>query len=181
MPSAQTRTAVEADDSPHTQRIAVEPDESPHTQARWTICINGCHGRPDSSLYENVDGVMPIDGSYSINYVGYGTSFTRSFFHGSMSDLRLYERALDIASIRAIFLGDACCSLSLSAGTYIDQSKPCTGKAAYNTEFCRTCKADCGPLHFIDNEANVCNGQRSSDFTLCKPCAPCAQDQYLNR
>ncbi len=88
-------------------------------------------------LYENIDGVMPIDGSYSINYIGYGTSFARSFFHGSISDLRLYERQTDLASLLAIFSGNSCCSPLLSAGAYINSSRPCTGKENYNTEFCR--------------------------------------------
>ncbi len=131
--------------------------------------------------YEDVDGVMPIDGSYSINYVGYGTSFAGSFFHGSMSDLRLYERALDLPSMRAIFSGGRCCSLFFSGGTYVDGSKRCTGSTTYNTEICRTCKTDCGPLHFIDNEDQVCNGVRTADFTLCKACGVCAQDQYISK
>jgi hypothetical protein len=127
-----------------------------------------------------MDGVMPIDGSYSINYVGYGTSFG-SFFHGSMSNLRLYESALDLQSIRAIFSGNRCCSLYFSGGTYIDNSKPCTGQTAYDTEFCRTCKTDCGPLNYIENEDNVCTGKRTSDQTLCKACSKCSSDQYMNR
>ncbi len=149
-------------------------------QAKWTVCINGGYGG-SNFLYENIDGIMPMDGSYSINYVGYGTSFTRSFFHGSISDLRLYERPLSLASLQAIFTGHACCNPIISAGSYIDSSRQCTGMDIYNTEFCRSCKADCGAQHYIDNEVLVCNGMRNADYTLCRPCLPCGQDQYLNR
>jgi len=104
-------------------------------KAKWSIYINGGQGDPFWA-YENLDGVMPIEGSYSMNYVGYGTSFAGSFFSGSISDLRLYERPLDLASVRAIFSGDACCSV-LSAGTYVDTSDTCDSSSTYNSEFCR--------------------------------------------
>lgn len=146
---------------------------------RWDVYINGGQGDPYWK-YENVQGVMPVEGSYSINYVGYGTLFTGSFFSGSIVDLRLYERPLDMMSMRAIFSGDACCT-TFSAGSYIDPSIRCKAGMRFNSEFCRSCKQDCGPLRYIENEDNACNGKRTSDFTLCRPCAPCAQDQYMNR
>lgn len=148
--------------------------------ARWSIYINGGQGDPFWS-YENVDGmVMPVEGSYSISYVGYGTLFSGAFFSGSIADLRLYERPLDMMSIRAIFSGDSCCT-AFAAGSYMDPSIRCKSGMRLNSEFCRACKQDCGPLRFIDNEDNACSGKRTADFTLCKPCAPCAQDQYMNR
>jgi hypothetical protein len=147
--------------------------------ARWSIYING--GQGDSYwAYENLPGVMPVEGSYSVNYVGYGTSFAGSFFSGSVADMRMYERPLSLASVRAIFSGDSCCSV-FSAGAYIDSSEQCDSLGTYNSEFCRACKQDCSPFHFIDNEDNACSGERTRDFTLCQPCTPCAQDQYMNK
>ena len=143
--------------------------------ASWTVYVNG-----NQSIYYSSDGLMPIVGSYSTNFLGYGTSYTRSYFHGSMSDLRMYERPLDARSVFAIYAGDQCCTL-VSSGTYVDTASMCTGKSLYNSEFCRTCKSDCGPLYFIDNEDLACNGRRTADFTLCKPCSQCSTDQYIGQ
>ena len=148
-------------------------------RARWSIYINGGQGDPFWA-YENLEGVMPVEGSYAMNYIGYGTSFSGSFFSGSISDLRLYERPLDLASVRAIFSGAACCAV-FSPGSYIDASAPCDAQGAYNSEFCRACKSDCRPFFFIENEDNACTGGRTRDFTLCQPCKPCAQDQFMNK
>ena len=148
-------------------------------RARWSIYINGGQGDPYWA-YENLEGVMPIEGSYSMNYVGYGTSFSGSFFSGSISDLRLYERPLDLGSVRAIFSGDACCSV-FSAGSFVDTSDRCDATGTYNSEFCRSCKSDCSPMHFIENEDNACSGDRTRDFTLCQPCKQCGSNQYMNK
>ncbi len=147
--------------------------------ATWDIYIDGGSGL-SSSMHVEVDGVMPLEGSYSSNFVAYGTSFFGNFFQGSISDLRLYERKLDARSVLAIFSGNSCCSV-FSAGSYIDASKQCTGSNTFNTEVCRACKSDCGPLHYIDNEDYACSGMLTADFTLCKPCLPCARNQYMSR
>jgi len=152
-------------------------------RATWTIRING------ETIYENLPGIMPIEGTYSVSYVGYGTTYASSFFHGSISDLRLFERALDIASMNAIFSGHACCK-TFVAGSYVDTSNVCSApslpdtrqhrNSLYNSEFCRACKSDCGPFHYIENEENACSGRATSDATLCQPCSPCSQGQYMN-
>lgn len=158
--------------------------------ALWDIHING--GGQDSewaSSYEGIQGVMPVEGTYSVNFIAYSTSFPNSFFHGSVSDLRLFERPLDKASMRAIFSGDACCR-TFVAGSYIDTSNLCSAplrpsmwrrNSLFNSEFCRSCKSDCGPFHYIDNEANACGGTSTFDTTICKQCMPCARDQYMNQ
>lgn len=148
-------------------------------QARWNIYINGGQGDPHWT-YENLPGIMPIEGSYSVNYIGYGTLFAGSFFSGSITDLRFFERPLDLPSIRAIFSGDICCGL-FSAGSYIDVSNTCDADSMFDSEFCRACKQDCGPMYYIDNEDLACTGTRVLDVTLCKPCLPCAKDQYMNK
>lgn len=135
-------------------------------KAAWTILINGGSNSTQAlasrggATYTMSDGLMPVEGSYSTNFLGFGTSFTRSFFHGSLSDFRLYERALSTASMQAIFQGSECCRL-VSSGTFVDTSSMCSGSGNFNTEFCRACKSDCGPFHFIDNEDNACNGRRN--------------------
>lgn len=147
-------------------------------RARWNIYINGGNGDAFWA-YENLDGIMPVEGAYSVSYLGYGTFYPGSFFSGSMLDARIYERALDLPSVRAIFSGDACCS-AFTAGSYIDSSKQCTNRSTFNSEFCRSCKSDCGPLNFIENEDNACTGMVTRDNTLCQRCAPCAQGQFIN-
>jgi hypothetical protein len=146
-------------------------------RALWDVYING--GQTAISAYEGLDGVMPIEGVYSVNYIGYGTLSPKSFFSGSIIDVRIYERPLDRSSMRAIFLGDACCT-TISSGAYIDSSKRCTAESTFNGEFCRSCKSDCGPLNFIENEDNACTGRLDRDNTICARCKPCAQGQYIN-
>lgn len=166
--------------------------------ALWDIHINGgaataADTEEDSlsspSSYEGIQGVMPVEGTYSANYIGFSASFPNSFFHGSLSDLRLFERPLDRASMLAIFSGDPCCR-TFVAGSYMDTSRRCSAplmpsmrrrNSLFNSEFCRTCKSDCGPFHFIDNENNACSGTSTFDTTICKQCAPCGTDQYMNQ
>jgi hypothetical protein len=139
--------------------------------ATWSVYING------RLLLNSVPGAMPVEGSYSVNYIAYGTMFAASFFNWAITDFRFYERPLNTSSIQAIFSGHACCS-TFAAGSYINSSKQCQAESTYNSEFCRSCKSDCGPLFFIKNEDNACNGRRTADFTLCQPCSACAKDQY---
>jgi hypothetical protein len=144
--------------------------------ARWTVYINGTA----VSSINGVDGLMPVEGSYSTSFLGYGTAYQGSFFHGSMADFRMFERPLDASSVLAIYRGDPCCTV-FTAGSYIDPSKQCTPQSTFDSEFCRSCRSDCGPMNFIENENSVCNGRRTGDFTQCTACSPCAQDQYMNR
>lgn len=157
-------------------------------RATWNIYLNGGSGSDGLGeggsgpyAYENLEGMlMPVEGAYSVNYVGYGTFFSGSFFSGSVMDLRLYERPLDLRSIRAIFSGDACCT-AFTAGSYMDPSKRCTSASTHNSEFCRSCKSDCGPLNFIENEDNACSGMLDRDNTLCARCLPCGEGQFINK
>ena len=60
-----------------TSSVAVQAMAS--YNASWTVYVNG-----NQSIYYRSDGLMPIVGSYSTNFLGYGTSYTRTYFHGSM-------------------------------------------------------------------------------------------------
>lgn len=167
-----------------TSAVAVQAMAS--YRAVWSIYLNGGVQEPPPEsgqqwVYENIeDGVMPVDGAYSVNYVGYGSALGATFFTGSFSDLRLYERPLDRASVASIFMGERCCSV-FAGGGYVDSSELCNGKSRYNTEFCRACKTDCGPFYYVDNEDFRCKGRRTGDYTLCYPCRPCDQDQYISQ
>lgn len=165
-----------------TSAVAVEAMAS--YRAVWSIYLNGGVQEAPAGqkwVYENIeDGVMPIDGAYSVNYIGYGSALSATFFTGSFSDLRLYERPLDRASIASIFMGERCCSV-FAGGGYVDSSELCNGKSRFNTEFCRACKTDCGPFYYIDNEEFRCKGRRTGDYTLCYPCRPCDEDQYISQ
>ena len=142
--------------------------------ALWSIFVDA------GSLLAVVDvpGVMPIDGNYSTNYLGFGTPVYQPFFTGGMDDLRLYERALDVGTIRSIYTGHACCH-SGAAGTYIDTSKSCTGLESFDQRLCRPCRSDCGPMHFISNFNDRCDGRGDKDVSTCLPCQGCTTDQYI--
>lgn len=146
--------------------------------ALWNIYIDA----GDSAAYTNLSGVMPIDGTYSTNFIGFGTSMQQqmSFFTGAMDDLRLYERALTLQSIRAIYRMDPCCHAA--SGGFIDMTKPCTGLEKYDPHFCQPCRTDCGPMQYISNFESRCDGSSTSqDTTTCLPCSACTLDQYIGK
>lgn len=98
---------------------------SKYYDAVWNIYVDG------SILFEGIAGVMPIDGPYTLNYIGYGTLVDmHSFFTGQMDDLRLYERALLPLSILKIYSMDACCGTVV--GSYLDARRSCSGKETFD-------------------------------------------------
>jgi hypothetical protein len=151
--------------------------------ALWSIFLNGT-----AVLNRAAGGVSPIPNStYSFNYIGFGSDpallLSGSFFTGAMDDLRLYERVLSPAAIKAIYDGNPCCQLSLVAGTFIDNnpSKPCTGVETFNPMLCRPCRSDCGPLYYIFPKEGQCSGTDEYDTTECAPCRLCTTDQYIGK
>ena len=145
--------------------------------AIWNIFIDAGY----SASYVNVPGVMPIDGTYSTNFVGFGTPISQSFFTGGMDDLRLYERALQLPAIRSIYGLEACCQSGRAAGSYIDMTKQCTGLDAYDPRLYRGCRSDCGPMQYISNFDGRCDGKGDAESTTCLPCRSCAADQFVGQ
>ena len=143
--------------------------------ATWNIFINAGY----TANYTGIPGVMPIDGTYTYNFIGFGTPVGQAFFTGAMDDFRLYERALSLSSIRAIYGMDACCHFP--SGSYIDMTKPCTGLDKYDPHFCKACRMDCGPMQYIASFDSRCNGQSTQDTTTCLPCKRCGVDQYVSQ
>lgn len=94
--------------------------------AIWNVYLDG------ELKYSGMAGVMPVDGPYTTNYVGYGTQTElHSFFSGQLDDLRLYERALTSTSVKALQSRDACCMGLVTAGTYMDNRRSCSGSFLY--------------------------------------------------
>ena len=155
--------------------VLPSPDTT-YYDAVWNIYTDGV------LRYANVAGVMPIDGPYTLNYVGYGTqgSEFHSFFNGYLDDLRLYERSLPATSIWALYSMHDCCSGSMS-GSYLDARRTCSGKERFDQRPCKLCKSDCGPMHFIDNWQKRCSSGATTDQTICKACSSCGVDQYMGR
>jgi hypothetical protein len=145
--------------------------------ARWNVYIDG------APVLQDAEGVMPIDGPYTQNFVGYSPDasyFTTAFFHGYMDDLRVFERALPSHTIAAGLFGmHPCCGSAV--GSYLDMRVSCTGSERYNQRPCKLCQSDCGPMKFIDNWNLRCRLGSTEDTTLCRPCSPCGQDKYTGR
>jgi hypothetical protein len=94
-------------------------------EALWNIYVDG------QVKIANQSGVMPIDGPYTLNYVGYGTlTDLHSFFRGSLDDLRLYERAFTSFSVQKLFQNDVCCGLVV--GSYVDTRRTCSGSETFD-------------------------------------------------
>ena len=148
-----------------------------YDNARWSLFFNGI-------LQYTLPGVVPIDATYSFNFIGFSTdpAFSRFFFTGAVDDLRLYERALHPDAVHAIFSRQPCCQLSLVSGAFIDASRgQCTGRETFNPMICKPCRSDCGSLHYIFGTYGVCTGTSNQDTTECKPCKLCREDQFMGK
>lgn len=144
--------------------------------AAWNIFIDAGF----AAAYTNLPGVMPIDGTYSVNYIGNTPLQQSSFFMGWIDDLRLYERALTLQSIRAIYAMDPCCHAA--SGSFIDMTKSCaTGKDTFDPRFCKPCRTDCGPMQYIADYNSRCTGRSTQDTTTCLPCRKCGTDQFIGQ
>jgi hypothetical protein len=145
--------------------------------ARWNVYRNG------QIVLDNAEGVMPIDGPYTQNYIGYSSAASyanAAFLHAYVDDLRVFERALSAWTIsNGLFNMHQCCGSVV--GTYIDARVPCTGYERYNQRPCKVCQSDCGPMKFIDNWNLRCRQGSVDDSTVCKPCSSCGQDKYTGR
>lgn len=149
---------------------------SGYYDATWSIFIDG------NATFINIAGVMPMDGSYTANFIGYSSSSfsTTTFFSGQLDDLRLYERALTASSVASLFGMHDCCS-GLVSGSYVDTRRTCSGREHFDQHPCKQCRSDCGPMYFIDNWQKRCVAGSTTDQTLCKACSSCGVDQYMGR
>lgn len=92
---------------------------SRYYDAIWDLYLDG------QAIFTSFSGVMPIDGPYTQNYIGYGTLVDlHSFFQGQMDDLRLYERGLLPLTVYELYSMHLCCGSVV--GAYLDNRRSCT-------------------------------------------------------